>query len=400
MPARSRPSVDLPAPEGPDDRHALARLEVEVDAVQDVAILDVRVPDVLGAQVVAVRLVVLRLPVGRHADDPDEARERGRADLDLVEPGDEPVDRVGELHDVERDRGHLADRGLAVRDEPAAPGERRGDRQHVRELGGREPDRAEEERSHLGLVRVVEVGVDAVDALLPQAQSLHGSATLDRLADGSGQRRVRRALPEVARRSPAEVPLGAEEEQRHACDAGQGRQGVDPDGRGDGEHRRDRRDHRLGHGKAHRAGERVDVGRRARDEVACARPLDRREREAEHAAHEVLAELGEDLLREHERRPPGEPREDGLEDEERGQDEDDLVHVRARRPIHHGLDESAEQRRPGETGGRGSGVQADHARQPAPVAATQPLRLHAELIAGRDREQLVHTSSPRVTVHL
>jgi hypothetical protein len=93
---------------------ALARLEVEIDAVQDVAILDVRVPDVLGPQVVAVRLVVLRLPVGRHADDPDETRERRGADLDLVQPGDEPVDRIGELHDVERDRGHLADRGASV----------------------------------------------------------------------------------------------------------------------------------------------------------------------------------------------------------------------------------------------------------------------------------------------
>jgi hypothetical protein len=180
----------------------------------------------------------------------------------------------------------------------------------------------------------------------------------------------------------------------------QGRQGADPDGRGHGEHRRDRRNQRLGHGEAHRAGQRVDVGRGARDEIACARPLDRRKREAEHTTHEILAELGEDLLREHEGRPPGEPREDGLEDEKRGEDEDDLVHVRARRPILHGLDESAEQRRPGEAGGRGRGVQADHARQPAPVVATQAFRLLAELDAGRDRKQLVHTSSPRVTVHL
>ena len=312
----------------------------------------------------------------------------------------EPVDRVGELHDVERDGRHLAERGLSVRDEPAAPRERGGNREHVGELGRREPDRAQEERSHLCLVRVVEVGVDAVDAFLPQAQSLDGPSTLDRLADGAGQRRVRRALPEVARRSPVEVPPGAEEEQRDAREAGEGRQGADPNGRGHGEHRRDRRDQRFRDGKAHRTSERVDVSGGARDEVAGAGPLHRRERQAQDAAHEVLAELGEDPLREHERGPPREPGEHGLHDEEPGEQEDDLVDVRASRPILDRLDEGAHEQRAGEPGGRGGRVEADHAGQAAPVPSAQPLRLVAELVACRDRKQLVHTSSPRVTVHL
>ena len=44
----------------PDDGDALAGLEVEVDAVQDVAVVDVRVAHVVGAQAVVVGLVVVR----------------------------------------------------------------------------------------------------------------------------------------------------------------------------------------------------------------------------------------------------------------------------------------------------------------------------------------------------
>ena len=86
--------------------------------------------------------------------DPDEPRERGRPDLDLVEPRDQAVDRVGELLDVERDGGHLADRRTSGRDEPPAPGERGRDGQDVGDLDGREPDRAQVERSPLGCVGV------------------------------------------------------------------------------------------------------------------------------------------------------------------------------------------------------------------------------------------------------
>ena len=95
------------APEGrlagarrPDDGDALARLEVEIDAVQHVAAVDVRVPHVLRREPLVGRLVVGRGAVGRDVRDPDQARERGCADLDLVEPRDQAIDRVGELHDV------------------------------------------------------------------------------------------------------------------------------------------------------------------------------------------------------------------------------------------------------------------------------------------------------------
>ena len=139
----------------PDDGDPLARLEIEVEAVEHVAILDVGVADVRGTQPLVLRLlagggaVVGNL---RHADEPGERR---CADLDLVEPGDEAVDGIGELLHVERDRRHLADRRMAGGDEPAAPHQRHRDGQHVRDLDRREEDRAEIERPPLGPVGVV-----------------------------------------------------------------------------------------------------------------------------------------------------------------------------------------------------------------------------------------------------
>ena len=41
-----------------------------------------------------------------------------------------------------------------------------------------------------------------------------------------------------------------------------------------------------------------------------------------------------------------------------------------------------------------------HHEKLRPVTATETLGLHPELGAGRDGKELVHTSSPRVTVHL
>ena len=53
MPASRRPSVDLPAPDGPDHGDPLAGADVEVDAVQHVAALDVGEPHVLGVELLA-----------------------------------------------------------------------------------------------------------------------------------------------------------------------------------------------------------------------------------------------------------------------------------------------------------------------------------------------------------
>ena len=78
---------------------------------------------------------------------------------------------------------------------------------------------------------------------------------------------------------------------------------------GDGEQRRHHR-HHHGHrrhedrrdAEAHDVRQRLDVIGRAGDEVAGAGALDRGQRQVDRAPHELLAQLGEDGLAEHERR--------------------------------------------------------------------------------------------------
>ena len=83
---------------------------------------------------------------------------------------------------------------------------------------------------------------------------------------------------------------------RRADDRGQSGDRADPECGADRQRRRDRRDQRLRQREADRSRHRVDVRGRARDQVAGAGALDRRERQCEHAAHEVLTELCEHLL--------------------------------------------------------------------------------------------------------
>ena len=388
----------LPGARGADDRYPLTRLQVEIDPVEHVAIGDVRVAHVLGGQALVLGLVVGSGPVGRNAGDPHQAGERGRADLNLVEPRDETVDRVGQLHDVEGDRRHLTDRRMPRGDEPATPRQRRRHRQHVRELRGREPDRAQAQRPPLRAESLLQVLVDAPHALLAQAERLDRAAALDRLPDGAGERRVRRALPEVRGRSTPQVPARPDVESRRTGDAGQRGQRVDPDGRGHGQDRRHGRDQRLRNREANRARERVDIGGRARHEVAGARALDGRERQGEHAAHEVLAQLGEDLLGEDEGGAARQPREDGLRDQEDGQHDHELVDVASCSSLLDSVDQAAEQRRPGEAGGGRHGVEADDAQERSLVPSAENPRLPAQLRPVRDRQQLAHRSTPRVTV--
>ncbi len=320
MPGEQPAERRLAGARGPDDGDPLARLEIEPDPVQHVAARDVGVADVVRAQPVVLGLLAARRAVGRHVGDADEPGERGAADLHLVEPREQPVDRVGELLDVEHDRRHLADRGMPVGDEPAAPGERRDDGQDVGDVDGREPDRAQPERVPLRGVGVGEVGVDPARPLGREAERLDGAAAVDRLARGAGHRRVRRALPEVAGRRVAEVPPRPDDQDRRTDETGQRSDRADPDCGGDDEERRHARDRRLGDREPDRARERVDVGGRARDEVADPGPLDGRERQRQHAPHEVVAQLGEHPLGEHEGRPAGEEGEHRLGDEEDRQD--------------------------------------------------------------------------------
>ena len=121
---------------GPNHGDTLARSEVEVDPVQHVPSGDV------GVRTVA--LLSQRYPSGERpatrSAAPTRAGEPGATDLDLVEPRDEPVDRVGQLLRVEHDGRHLADRGVPGVDEPAAPQQPGDDGEHVGDLRAREPE--------------------------------------------------------------------------------------------------------------------------------------------------------------------------------------------------------------------------------------------------------------------
>ena len=218
-----------------------------------------------------------------------------------------------------------------------------------------------------------------------------------------GERRVGGPLPEIAGGSAAQIPPCAQPQHRHAGETGDRRERVDPDHCDDGEQRRHGRDQRLGQCEADRAGERVDVRRRAGDQVARPGALDGRERQAQHPIHEVLAQLREHLLGEDERGPPREPRDDRLHRDEEREEEHDAVDVRRGRARDDGLDERAEQRRACQAGAGGEGVEDEDARDATAVAPAERPRLEAQLGAVRDREKgghgrLAHASSPLVTV--
>ncbi len=155
----------------------------------------------------------------------------------------------------------------------------------------------------------------------------------------------------------------------------------------------------------------VDVAGRAGDQVAGAGPLDGRQRQGDDAVHELLAQVGEDLLGEHERLSSRGPRERRLDDDRAREQQRDPVDVPEGRPRPHRVDEPAEQRGPGEPGQRGDGVQPEHRAQPAPVLAQQQARLAAHALAAGHRQLgvrvagvgggavvLAHASSPLVTV--
>ncbi len=203
MPASRRPSVDLPAPDGPTTATRSPGSRSRSMPCSTSRSVDVRVAHVL-ARSGARRRVSRRSPCGRAA----RARCRRAARTTSRRPGSRratrSAGRPGRRAARRRARPPSPRRASrAVRDEPAAPGERGRDREHVGELGRREPDRAQVERAPLGPVGLAQVGVDPADALLVQAERLERAATFDRLADGAGERRVRGALPQVALRARA-----------------------------------------------------------------------------------------------------------------------------------------------------------------------------------------------------
>ena len=210
----------------------------------------------------------------------------------------------------------------------------------------------------LGLERLAQVARPrAPIRRRPEPQGVDGPGALDGLGDGAVERRVRRRLALVGRRRALEVPAH-DQQQRARRRTSRSR----PPARARGtrtivsEMRHDGDDHARD-AEAHRVLELVDVVRRARHEVARAGPLDDGQRQGRDRLDELLAQLGEHLLAEHHRRALREPDEHGLREHGDGADGDQRVDVRRRGAAGDGVDEHAQQPRPGQPGDRGQRVQ-------------------------------------------
>ena len=105
------PSVDLPAPDRPDDRQPLARPHREVDAVQHVAALVVGVPHAATRSIrSSAGFGVVHRSGSSQPARPSHPGERGAAALQLLDPHQHDVQRRDQLPQVERGRDHRAQR--------------------------------------------------------------------------------------------------------------------------------------------------------------------------------------------------------------------------------------------------------------------------------------------------
>ena len=125
--------------------------------------------DVAGGQPLRGRPAAGGLAVGRDVGDPEQTGEGGRAHLELVQPGQQDVDRLDQLAHVEGDGGDLAHSGQPAGVEQAAGQDGGRHRDQVGALDHREPDRPQEQGVALGQVRPADVVVGAPDPALRRA---------------------------------------------------------------------------------------------------------------------------------------------------------------------------------------------------------------------------------------
>ena len=149
-------------------RQPLARPQREVDPVQDVATVHIGVPHPARLDPLVARGDPGDRPVVGDVRHPEQPGQRGGADLQLVEPGQQPVERVDELRDVQRRRGDLPERDPAADGEPAADEQRRHERDRIAQLGDRPGDGTQEQGVPLGRVGRRDVPVGAPGARLRQ----------------------------------------------------------------------------------------------------------------------------------------------------------------------------------------------------------------------------------------
>ena len=277
--------------------------------------------------------------------------------------------------------------------------------QEVGDLDLREPPHPQAQGVHLRVVGVADGVVDPGPPPTTQAQRVHGARAVDRLGDDAVHHRVGGPFAQVAGRRVPEVPPRREPQQREPDDDGQGHHPAGEERRdagdrhGDDGHE-DRRDPEPGDVR-----QRLDVVGRARDEVAGTGALDRRQRQRDDAVHELLAQLGEEVLAHPERRPAREPRQHRLGDDRDGEADGEAVDRRDVALLGHRVDEQADDPRGGQRGRRGERVQADDEDQLAAVPQQHALgmRSHRGHLGDGQRgprrrcHEERHQSSPRIT---
>ena len=173
------------------------------------------------------RLDALGRSVVAHDGDADEARQRRLTDLEFVEPRDDAVDRVVDLHDVERDRrrGPMV-MSWCIASQPLHASVV-GDREREGALDRGEPDHAQQERVHLGVEGLADVALDALALAPPESVRVDRSRALGGLGDRAGHRRVAHALAQVAGRGVVQVVARREEQDRQRHQAGDRRERTD-----------------------------------------------------------------------------------------------------------------------------------------------------------------------------
>ena len=194
--------VDLPAPVGPDERHRLAGLDVEVDVAQDGdrRVVPERHVDELDVALERWQRRRVRRLLDRRVRRQQvvELDDRGLALLVQVVLLDELLDRLEERVQVQDERGQLADRERAVLDHRAADQQEHRLAHDPDELGGRA------EAGHDPGRLVVAVAVLAHDVAVVEhvvalaVEAGHDPDALEALGDVGQDRRDPVADPHVA----------------------------------------------------------------------------------------------------------------------------------------------------------------------------------------------------------
>ena len=320
-----------------------------------------------------------------HADDPGEGR---GADLDLVEPADQLVDRRHELHGVQRDGGDGADAGDTRAHQVGAPREHDDDRQEERDVGAREEPRPQPQRVPLRVAALPQRGVDLAALRGCEAERLDGAHAIHRLADGAAEGGVGGELALVARARPLQVPPGGDDEDGDAREHRDGHRRVDQERGDDGQNGGDAGHEDARHAEPDGLGDRLDVVGAAREQVTRPGRLDRGEREAGDGREELLPQLGEDALAEHHRLALREPDQDRLAHDRAEQHEGDRVDAaRVERVSGDAADDQADEGRTGEAGDGGEGVQHEHDREAPAVLADEPGAGRPDGRGASDRKQ-------------